>query len=108
VAELRVGAVAARSEKRRQELTRWIESEIEDAFTGRILPLTIGILIDWLRLMRRLAATGQTRSAADLLIAATARVHDLILVTRNARDFAGTGIVVYDPWTSETHTTGPR
>jgi predicted nucleic acid-binding protein len=105
-AELRVGALAAPSEKRRQELTRWIEGEIENEFAGRVLPLTTAILIDWLQLTRKLAASGHTRSADDLLIASTARVHDLILVTRNGRDFAGTGVVVYDPWTGETHTTG--
>jgi predicted nucleic acid-binding protein len=105
-AELRVAALAAPSEKRRQELTRWIEGEIEREFAGRVLPLTTAILIDWLQLTRKLAAAGHTRSADDLLIASTARVHDLILVTRNARDFAGTGIVVYDPWTGKTHATG--
>lgn len=35
---------------------------------------------------------------ADALIAATALVHDLIAVTRNIRDFEGTGVVVVDPW----------
>ena len=35
--------------------------------------------------------------AADLLIASTARVHGLTVVTRNMRDFADTGVTVYDP-----------
>jgi predicted nucleic acid-binding protein len=46
---------------------------------------------------------GMTRDPADLLIAATARVNGLIIVTRNVRDFAATGVVVYDPWNGETH-----
>jgi toxin FitB len=46
---------------------------------------------------------GRTRDPANLLIAATARVHDLILVSRNVRHFAGTGNFVYDPWNDETH-----
>jgi hypothetical protein len=33
----------------------------------------------------------------------TARVHGLIVVSRNVRDFAGTGVLVYDPWNDETH-----
>ncbi len=37
-----------------------------------------------------------------MLIASTCRVHDLTLVTRNTRDFANTGITVYNPWTNET------
>jgi predicted nucleic acid-binding protein len=45
---------------------------------------------------------GQPRSAPDVLIAATARAHDLIVVSRNVRDFTGTDTIVYNPWTGET------
>ena len=103
VAELRRGAVATDDPRRRRELTTWIDTEVSNSFAGRILPVTLEILIDWLELIRRTAASGKTRAPADLLIASTARVHDLVLVTRNVRDFEDTGVVVYDPWTGETH-----
>ena len=45
-----------------------------------------------------LAARGQVRSQADMLIAATAQVHALTLVTRNVRDFDGCGIAVLNPF----------
>ena len=35
---------------------------------------------------------------ADGMIAATALVHDLIVVTRNVADFADTGVAVLNPW----------
>ena len=41
---------------------------------------------------------GQLRSQPDMLIAATAQVHALTLVTRNMRDFEGCGIAVLDPF----------
>lgn len=94
-------------ETRRGILTTWFEQEVADRFRERTLPLTSNILIDWLRLGRRLRAAGQSRDAADVLIAATARVHKLTLVTRNVRDFANTGIVVYDPWSGTTHAMDP-
>jgi len=47
-----------------------------------------------------LAARGQVRSQADMLIAATAQVHAFTLVTRNVRDFEGCGIVVLNPFLS--------
>ena len=37
-------------------------------------------------------------STADGMIAATALEHDLTVVTRNVRDFAGLGVVVFNPW----------
>jgi predicted nucleic acid-binding protein len=46
---------------------------------------------------------GRPQSAPDLLIAATAQIHGLIIVSRNIRDFADTGVVVYDPWNGQTH-----
>jgi toxin FitB len=35
---------------------------------------------------------------AEGLIAATALEHDLTLVTRNVKDFAGLGVAIFDPW----------
>lgn len=45
-----------------------------------------------------LARQGQVREQADMLIAATAQVHALTLVTRNVRDFDGCGIAVLNPF----------
>jgi predicted nucleic acid-binding protein len=103
VAELHVGALSAGNQARRIEIARWIEDEVMNSFAGRVLPLTTDILIDWLQLGQRFAAKGKTRAPADLLIACTARVHDLIVVSRNTRDFANTGIIVYDPWNDRNH-----
>ena len=102
VAEIKNGISFAPESDRRQ-LTRWFEDDVEPKFAGRVLPLASDILIDWIRLCRRLAAERMTRRAADLLLAATVRVHKLTLVTRNVRDFTATGLVVYDPWNGKTH-----
>lgn len=46
----------------------------------------------------QLSICGETRTQADLLIAATAAVHGLIVVTRNVRDFEGTAVPVLNPF----------
>ena len=46
----------------------------------------------------QLQAQGITRSAPDMLIAATAQEHQLIVATRNVRDFVGCGVQVVDPF----------
>lgn len=104
LAELRAGAAIVQDELRRTRLTQWIDATVAELFSSRTLPLTLPILTIWLGFGRRLAARRTSREAADLLIAATARVHDLILVTRNVRDFAGTGVTVYNPWSNQTET----
>jgi toxin FitB len=103
LAELRDGALTHRDEVRRRKLTDWVDLKIAEWFRDRTLPLTAEILIDWLQLARKFKVRGNQRDAADLLIAATARIHDLVLVSRNTRDFANTGIIVYDPWNDRTH-----
>lgn len=58
-----------------------------------VLPVTEAVALEWGRL-----AAERSRNTADGLIAATARVHDLILVTRNVADFEDTGVSIINPW----------
>lgn len=44
--------------------------------------------------------TGRTRTQADMLIAATAQVHQLPVATRNVRDFEGCGVALLNPFES--------
>ena len=106
LAELRDGASTVGDEGRRQRLERWIDTEVVASFTDHTLPLTVDILAHWLFLARSLAAKGRPRSAPDLLIAATAQVHNLIIVSRNYQDFMGADVAVFDPWTDKTHRMG--
>jgi len=99
MAELQDGAASGGPEDR---LAQWLEDTVLPSFAERTLPLTLPVLIEWIRLSRRLAAERMTRKASDLLIAATARHHGLTVVTRNLRDFVPTGVAVYNPWTDET------
>lgn len=103
LAELQDGIISIADDRRRTQLTQWLERSVLPWLGERSLPVTLEILMKWLEVGRTLARNGMTRNSADLLIAATATVHNLTIVSRNARDFAGTGVVVYDPWNGKTH-----
>jgi predicted nucleic acid-binding protein len=103
MAELAAGIERAPTQDSREQLRQWISNWAEGRLVHQPLPLAHDILVEWLHLSRNLAARGIARSAPDLLIAATARMHRLAVVTRNVRDFADTGLVVYDPWSDQTH-----
>jgi toxin FitB len=76
-------------------LTEWLEQLRQD-HSDRILPVTDRIALEWGRI-----AALRPRGDIDGLIAATAIVHDLILVTRNVRDFEDIVVSVINPWSSE-------
>ncbi|MEW6513501.1 MAG: type II toxin-antitoxin system VapC family toxin [Pseudomonadota bacterium] len=78
------------------ELAAWIE-ELMQLYADRILPVTAGIARCWGRLSARLGNEG-----ADLLIAATAQMHGLVVITRNTRDFEPTGVKVLNPYSKKT------
>ncbi len=66
---------------------------IFDAFEGRILPIDRAVASLWGR------ALGESeKHGDDAGLAATARVHGLIVVTRNVKDFSGRGVKLLDPF----------
>ena len=73
-----------------------------DGFIGRnkVLPVTQTIACRAGEMRAMFSMRGQVRSQADMLIAATAQVHALTLVTRNVRDFDGWGIAVLNPFSA--------
>ncbi len=74
-------------------LRRWIDTEILPRFNGRILPVDTAVAqcCAGLHLPKR-------RAEIDTLIAATAVVHAMTVVTRNDADFKITGVKVFNPW----------
>jgi predicted nucleic acid-binding protein len=96
--ELLRGACRLRDRTRRERLMRWIEVDVVAQFGERILPFDTAAAGVWGRLMGDGDRRGQTPSAADAQIAAVAICRDLILVTRNVKDFASIDIALLNPW----------
>lgn len=77
-------------------LRAWLDERVLPAFAGRILPVDTAVARRCARLH-----VPDPRSERDALIAATALVHGLTVVTRNVADFAPMGVEILDPWTFE-------
>ena len=99
VVEIRFGIIRAVDEQKERHLEAWLNDVLYTTFSGRVLPVTQEILLRWRILMDHGRRHNRTYSQPDLFLAATALEHDLTLVTRNTRDFAGiAGIQLLNPW----------
>jgi predicted nucleic acid-binding protein len=74
-------------------LERWL-ARLVVAYQDRVLPVTAEVAEEW----GRLGASSQPPPVVDGLMAATAKVHRLVLVTRNVADVARTGVPVLNPF----------
>lgn len=94
VGEIRHGIERLRGRDARQAAVfdRWL-GQLRDRFTARILDVDTRVAEEWGRLN-----TASPRNTVDSLIAATAKVHDLAVVTRNTKDFVGCAVPVLNPW----------
>ena len=95
------GARKVREQERRERFERWIEQDLARQFDGRVLPFDDRTAAIWGRLMGDGDRAGRRPAAADAHIAAVAIQHELILVTRNVRDFARFDVQLLNPWREE-------
>jgi toxin FitB len=83
-----------RDPKQATSLDRWLTGLVQ-FYEDRLLYIDGDIALEWGRLGR-----GRSTPVIDRLLAATARVHELTLVTRNTRDFKSLDVRVVNPWTA--------
>ena len=71
----------------------WLDGYVMPAFAGRILPVDAAVALRCARLH-----VPDRLSERDALIAATALVHGMTVVTRNGADFKASDVSLFDPW----------
>lgn len=93
--EIRKGIDSLINDDRQLKLLDWLEVELPQFFSGRILSVDAEVADRWGRLN---AQMGRPIPAIDSLLAATALTHGLKLVTRNVRDFNYPELDVINLW----------
>lgn len=98
IGEIRKGVEKIKDQTRKKKLLIWLEHELVEMFTGRILAVTLEVADRWGRLQHEVT---RTLPAIDSLLAATALHYDMALVTRNTSDFSDCpGLEIINPWES--------
>lgn len=81
----------------RHKLESWFQA-VRQVFLGRILPFDEHMAVAWGTLVGEGIRMGKTRPAIDAQLAATALVNEMVLVTRNEKDFAHTSVRILNPF----------
>lgn len=99
IGEIRKGVAGIQDSRRQEKISQWLEIELPSYFEDRILTIDIKVADMWGQLQSKNKA--YTLPAIDGLIAATAQVNNLILVTRNKKDFINTPLKIINPWEAD-------
>lgn len=93
--EVRFGILLLPRGRRRAKLERWFDAGVQRL---HCLPWEAETGLRWAEVLAALRASGRAMPIKDSLIAATALVHGLTIVTRNRADFEKAGLKIVDPF----------
>ena len=102
--EIRKGTTLLPAGQKRDRLESWLETDLPGRFAGRLLPINGDIAELWGAIAGQAQLSGITLGIIDGLSAATAKHHNLTVVTRDLSDFSVLGIPVINPWEADPST----
>ena len=97
IGEVRKGLTKLSDSKRKDLLANWLNSLLED-YNNRIYPINLTVAENWGIIQGKAEKKGTPMASIDSLIAATAYTYNLVLVTRNVRDFEASNLPLRNPW----------
>jgi len=106
LAEISDGIEQPGDAARRADLHLWLERNLLPLFAGRVLAITKDVIVRWKTMVVEGRKRGHTFCQPDLFIAAIAALQDLVVVSRDIREFVEANVVVFDSWASVLHVSG--
>jgi predicted nucleic acid-binding protein len=97
--EIRFGIERVADPDLRADLSAWLAHTLRPLFEGRVVPITEDVMLRWRQVVEAGRQRGHTYSEPDVFIAAAALVEQLIVVSRDVRDFVEAHVPVLNPWT---------
>jgi len=97
IGEIRKGLSKLQSSEKKERLTDWLDTLLK-LYRKRILSIDLRIAEKWGLLQGNAEKIGKPMSSVDSLLAATAIVNNLTLVTRNESDFEVGEVPIINPW----------
>lgn len=98
IAEIEKGIYQLPPSKKRTLLQTWLFDDLVPNFQRRILEIDRKLMTTWAKMIADLKIKGIVRPSFDSLIEAAALHHQLILVTRNVKNFQNSQVSILNPW----------
>ena len=98
LAEIRFGIELVADPARRMKLNEWLDHELRPMFEDRVLAIDEHVMLKWRLMVEEGRKRGHTYSQPDLLIAATAAHHGLVVVSRDTSEYEMANVPVLNPW----------
>ena len=98
IGEIEKGIARLPASARKAKLLSWVRRDLVERFGERLLAVDLQVATRWGTYSGESEKRGQPLPVIDSLIAATASVHGLAVVTRNVEDFERCGVACVNPW----------
>ena len=85
-------------QRKKMLLEEWLVADLIPRFDGRILKVDESIAKKWGQITGEAKSKGICIPSNDALIAATAIIHNLMVVTENVKDFLNSGVLLFNPY----------
>ena len=97
VGEIRKGIVKMPECRRKTVLADWLD-QLKANYAGRIVYVSTEVADEWGKRIAQAEMRGLKKPSVDSLIAVSAAFEGLTLATRNVKDMANLGAVIFNPW----------
>lgn len=97
IGEVRKGLTKLPNSKKKNQLTNWLNTLLED-YQSRIYSIDLTVAENWGIIQGKAENDGNPIASVDAMIASVAYTYNLILVTRNEKDFISSNVTILNPW----------
>lgn len=98
IGEIEKGIYQLPQSKKRLRLETWLFDKLAPSFQNRLLEIDRKLMTTWAKMTAELKTKGMIRQSFDSLIEATALHYQLILVTRNVKNFQSSPVTILNLW----------
>lgn len=96
--EIKKGIEKLSDLQKQKELKAWFHDFMIPRYRNQLISINESVAIVWGDIVAKTSKAGRVLPTIDSLIAASAIVHHLAIVTRNFKDFEGLDIPLINPW----------